>query len=269
MKLSYLAAAGAALALSTSAMANSFVNGGFENGNTTGWDVQSSKSRTSVTNGSLNPGFFSSGVNAGARSAVINSSYVDPNLGSKIGSTVYSGNFGYRVEDTTSGGYASLIQQRVDNYTDANIFFAWKSVLEGAHGVNDAATMIITLTNATTGAELIRRVYNAASTGGGVDSRFTYDNATNLYYTAQWQIEQLDVSAFSGDSFILSVIAADCQPAGHEGYVYLDGFGAVAPPPVDPGAVPEPATWAMMIGGFGMIGASLRNRRRKVSVSFA
>ena len=29
-------------------------------------------------------------------------------------------------------------------------------------------------------------------------------------------------------------------------------------------AVPEPATWAMMIGGFGVIGASLRRRRRAV-----
>lgn len=30
-------------------------------------------------------------------------------------------------------------------------------------------------------------------------------------------------------------------------------------------AVPEPATWAMMIGGFGLIGASLRRRSTKVS----
>ena len=27
-------------------------------------------------------------------------------------------------------------------------------------------------------------------------------------------------------------------------------------------AVPEPATWAMMIGGFGLVGATLRSRRR-------
>lgn len=33
-------------------------------------------------------------------------------------------------------------------------------------------------------------------------------------------------------------------------------------------AVPEPATWAMMIFGFGAVGASMR-RRRKVAVSFA
>ena len=35
-----------------------------------------------------------------------------------------------------------------------------------------------------------------------------------------------------------------------------------APPPV-----PEPASWAMFIGGFGLIGASMR--RKKVKVSFA
>ena len=34
------------------------------------------------------------------------------------------------------------------------------------------------------------------------------------------------------------------------------------------GAVPEPATWAMMIAGFGMVGFAMR-RSRKVSVSFA
>lgn len=32
-------------------------------------------------------------------------------------------------------------------------------------------------------------------------------------------------------------------------------------------AVPEPATWAMFIGGFGLVGAGMR--RRKVNVSFA
>jgi hypothetical protein len=30
-------------------------------------------------------------------------------------------------------------------------------------------------------------------------------------------------------------------------------------------AVPEPASWALMIGGFGAIGASLRLRRTAVS----
>jgi hypothetical protein len=36
---------------------------------------------------------------------------------------------------------------------------------------------------------------------------------------------------------------------------------------VAPGAVPEPATWGMMIGGFALAGAAMR--RRKAAVSFA
>jgi hypothetical protein len=33
-------------------------------------------------------------------------------------------------------------------------------------------------------------------------------------------------------------------------------------------AIPEPATWAMMIGGFGLVGAAMR-RRAKVTVAYA
>ncbi len=35
------------------------------------------------------------------------------------------------------------------------------------------------------------------------------------------------------------------------------------------GAVPEASTWAMMICGFGLVGAAMRRRRVKTSVSFA
>lgn len=51
-------------------------------------------------------------------------------------------------------------------------------------------------------------------------------------------------------------------------YILASGTatGDVVPP--DNG-VPEPATWAMMILGFGAVGASMRYRRRKQSVRFA
>lgn len=34
-------------------------------------------------------------------------------------------------------------------------------------------------------------------------------------------------------------------------------------------AVPEPATWAMLVGGFGLVGAGLRRRRGRINVTYA
>lgn len=34
-------------------------------------------------------------------------------------------------------------------------------------------------------------------------------------------------------------------------------------------AVPEPASWAMMIGGFGLVGSAMRYRRRRMKVTYA
>jgi len=243
------------------AAADSFVNGGFEAGNITGWD-QGGGFRGGVNNAGLSPAYFNGGggFNDGGRGAVITNG-VDPNVGAPLGSTVHSGTYSYRAENTVAGGYATYIQQQVNDYTDANIFFAWKSVLLGAHGPNDAATMIIKLTDLTTGSDVITREYNAADDGSGVDGRFSLLN--NNYYTPNWQIEQLAIDAsLSGHDFLLSVLASDCAPTAHYGYVYLDGFGAVTPPT---GGVPEPATWAMMIGGLGAVGTVMRRRRRTAS----
>jgi hypothetical protein len=56
------------------------------------------------------------------------------------------------------------------------------------------------------------------------------------------------------------------------GYAYVDPFIQVAPgvtgftinsngPPMTLGGVPEPSSWAMLIAGFGLIGAAARRRR--------
>lgn len=38
---------------------------------------------------------------------------------------------------------------------------------------------------------------------------------------------------------------------------------------ITPGGVPEPAAWAMMLAGFGVVGAAIRRRRETVRVTYA
>ena len=47
----------------------------------------------------------------------------------------------------------------------------------------------------------------------------------------------------------------------------VGGFitASAAPLPFVPGAIPEPASWAMLLTGFGLVGGALRQRRRQVT----
>jgi hypothetical protein len=49
-------------------------------------------------------------------------------------------------------------------------------------------------------------------------------------------------------------------------FINVDGAGHLTGTFVDGIAVPEPATWAMMLGGFGLAGAALRRRRRVIEL---
>lgn len=51
-----------------------------------------------------------------------------------------------------------------------------------------------------------------------------------------------------------------------------NAYSAAARPPLEvtgPGAVPEPSTWWMMIGGFGVVGMALRRRNRLQVIHFS
>ncbi|MBV0881531.1 PEP-CTERM sorting domain-containing protein [Noviherbaspirillum sp. L7-7A] len=259
---------------SVPAAAATFVNGGFETGTTAGWSTGEGY-RGGVDNAALTPSSVLPGGSLydgpATRSGVVSAGTVDPTIGASFGSTVYAGNNAYRIEDTSSGGYASAISQKVTGYTDSTIIFAWKAVLEnGGHDPADSAFFRIVLRDDTTGRDVISRTYDAGAEGGGVDSRFSA--LGDYFYTSQWQIENLVIdSSLLGHDFTLALLAADCLPTGHLGYAYLDGFGGsiTNPPPIDPppggnppptGQVPLPGTLALL--GLGMASLSAARRRK-------
>lgn len=250
--------------MANSASADPFVNGGFEDGTTNGWTTgegyRGFLPNSVLTTASVLPGGSLYTAPAVTRSSIIAAGTLDPVLGSLLGSTVYSGAYSYRSEDTTSGGYTSAISQQVANYTDSNIYFAWKAVLQnGGHSEDESAEMLITLTDDTTGKLLVSRVYNAGNGGGGVDARFS--EISGIFYTTDWQIEQISIDpSLQGHDFTLSLLAADCDPTGHFGYVYLDGFSAIAP-----AALPEPASMSLIGIGACCFLASRRRRTKSTA----
>lgn len=142
---------------------------------------------------------------------------------------VYGGSYSWRVEDVVSGGYGSVISQEINNYTCPDIYFAWLAVLQnGGHAADVSTLLIIELEDLTVGDTLLMRVYNAGAGSGGVDTRFNQSGA--YFYTPSWQIEHVPINSTRvGHNLTLNVLATDCAPGGHSGYVYIDNFGGIAP----------------------------------------
>ena len=72
-------------------------------------------------------------------------------------------------------------------------------------------------------------------------------------------------TAFFGLMSDTPILYADTQV--YRGFVQDTGFDNVTLGNAPSSAAPEPATWAMMVGGFGLAGVAMR--RRKMATSFA
>lgn len=144
-------------------------------------------------------------------------------------SSVRNGGYAWRVEDTNTGGYVSVISQQIHEYFCMDIYFAWLAVLEnGGHSEEESSVMIVELKDTTANETLLLRRYDARQGSEGVDARFRQSGA--YFYTPLWQIEHLKIADNRlGHNFTLTVLAADCSPTGHKGYIFLDSFGGLAP----------------------------------------
>ena len=238
------------LMLSTYAMADNFTNGGFENGNLGGW---SQGGGSWYSGWPLNPAAYLLGSSP---NNVIVGNGTDPISGLKM---VYNGSFAARVNDSYNDNSVSVLSQTVSNYTDPHIYFAWAAVLEGSHGQTDSDNFTLQLHDDTTNTNLYSVSWNSWDASYAGLFKYAYQDWRDWYYTP-WQVQDLDVSAFIGDSFTLSLLGSDCPYGGHAGYVYLDGFGGA--PPIDNNPVPEPGSLLLLGSGLALLAKRFCHRQK-------
>jgi hypothetical protein len=117
--------------------------------------------------------------------------------------------------------------------------------------------------------------YGAVASFSAVSGTFVFNSG---YFTSAFSPEEIIVSDNLGDSkvFLINDSTPTLESFGWAGVstVYLDAVSdgegtqfVFDDLTVNGSAVPEPATWAMMLVGFGALGATLRGAKRKLSMT--
>jgi PEP-CTERM motif len=259
-----IAVLGALLALSGTAMADSFFNGGFEDGNVGKWETGSGY-RGSTFNTDLSAAsFLAGGALNGTSSEMVTvvGPGDDPRVGALL-SQVYKGSYSARIGDTTTGGNGGAIAQTVVNYGATTLNFSWAAVVEPQHSLSDAPIFSVKLIDVTDGKTIYSTDFLAAS--GASTAGLFKTSADPRYLYAPWQ--DVSLNTVIGHTYRMELFAADCQPTGHLGYAYLDGFGSVSggngdngtvvTPPG--GTVPVPTSVALL--GLGLMGLLVKRKK--------
>lgn len=225
----------------TSAWAG-FINGGFEDGNFNGWTL---------------------GGNTGD-SAVV-SAGTDPNA-SNLLNRVSADNHAARVGDQYGNFHTATISQRVNNWQDTAVWFAWAALLQEptnnvAHSALQMPDYSVTLRDLTTATTLYSQVYNITTlppAGWHTGATNSVAGSTGLWHYSDWYAVNLDTSSVIGHDLLLSFASTDCSLGGHGGYMYVDQVGSSAP--IIP-TVPEPATVLLFGAGLGGLAFWRREKR--------
>lgn len=104
-------------------------------------------------------------------------------------------------------------------------------------------------------------------------STATYGNSTPPF-TVNFTSDFLDFSSSTARDLALAIDAINpgvgfAFGGGRTNFGTVSGnFGADATAGNPQGVVPEPASWALMFAGFGLVGSVLRSQRRRTEVTF-
>jgi hypothetical protein len=98
----------------------------------------------------------------------------------------------------------------------------------------------------------------------GLNAFFSYDTLGTTSRSYSFSLSGVAPGTYSGTAYLESFVSFP------NNYINLSG-GLTTDPTFNfnlnvasiAGAAPEPATWAMMIGGFGMVGGTMRSARRR------
>ena len=159
---------------------------------------------------------------------------------------------------TTAGSTSGSRVQLFDTVSSGSISFTRDSAAGEGNG-----TRTNLLTVSFTNAEL-----DASNNSGS----FTFKSNANSVIT--FSSDFLDFTNVLAKDFSFSFSGSNptfsAPVGGSSRNLAFSGSGTFAsdPAPLVVGGVPEPASWAMMLGGFGLLGLSLRTRKAGRTVTF-
>jgi hypothetical protein len=119
------------------------------------------------------------------------------------------------------------------------------------------ATLNLSFASAITGFSFLYAGVDTSGASIGVVLNFTGGGSTALSFTPIASNAVIDLTSFTN---VVGASITTTDPAG----LNYDNFTFV-----ETGAVPEPATWAMLILGFGVLGNTMRRRSRGMTRSKA